>query len=343
MSRVTAANDVTIKDVDPSTGLATLTCTPVHGRNAWSSQINLINGQLSVLKPKPRTGDEATESQLSSPDRKFALCYTGPTSAQVILFTRSGKTLAEIDAPDPYLLRDAGWSPRSTACYVVDLGAPARFLVFRVGDRDFTTVVAGQVDEVQWSADGRYLACIACRTPASLPSYVAMGVGVVRVYDASSLKQVLSTARLASGAKLSPDGNRIAFVEIVRDEYGDYAKYDLRVADIRSGRVISIATNRREPKYAWAGNDRVSVVTYDRYAVPTLSMVDVATRKTTTLATSREFARFEPVAYIASKQLVAYKASTGIEGEKPEELWAARPGGAPVPLFPKVRGASHGR
>lgn len=201
------------------------------------------------------------------------------------------------------------------------------------------------VIDAQWSPDSRYIACIMSggRKPKDMPGYMQSRVGRIHVYTPQKVTRVLSVAKLGYQVEFSPDGRRIAFIEIIKDEYGDHDLYALKVADIASRRVTLITTNRREPKFVWAGRGALAVSTYDKYAVPSVSLVDVATRKWIRLATDRRFAGFEPLASMPSKRLVAYKASWDVTGEQPEELWAARPGSAPVKLFPRAGGLPHAK
>ena len=318
-----------------------------------------MNGRLSALKSKSHPGRVATISRCPSSDGKFTLRYSEKPVEKVWVESRNGQKLREIQASEDQTITAAGWSPHCNACYVVCSGADdpvpnhrgknksteSGLFVFGIRNRKFRLAVRGPVGEPQWSSDGRYIACImtGSEKPESIPESVQSRVGYLRVYESSSLRQMLSPKKIALDAKFSPDGRYVAFIELVKDEYGEFANFALKVANIRSGGVVSIVVNRREPNYAWAGNGRLAVVTYDKFAVPSLGLVDLATRKSTRLATSHGFASFEPLAYVSSENIVAYKAATSISGEKPEELWAARPGSAPMRLFPRVGGTGYAK
>lgn len=337
---VTAAQYWGLNDVDASTGIGTLDFSGYGDGPSGALRINLIDGSLSALVSTRHTGKEAGDYRLPSPDGNYALLYVEEPRRKIEVVDKKGKKLATIELSEDEDC-DAGWSPTSQACYVVSSGLH----VYKVGSSRFTRIAGGARDEAQWSSDGRYLACIATggKKPEHISRFVANSTGIVRVYEFPSFKQVLSTGTLASEIKFSLDGSRIAFLERTKDEYGDYSNYDLRVAEVKARRVYSVLVNRREPKFVWAGNGSIAASSYDKYAVPSVSLIDIATRKQTRLASDRGFALFEPLAYVPSRQLVAYKASYGVTGEKPEELWTVRLGGGPVRLFPKTGGDSHAR
>lgn len=329
-----------LADVDASTGTGILDFSSYGDGPSGALRINLIDGSLSALVSKRHTGKEAGDYRLPSPDGNYALIYVEEPRRKIEVVDKKGKKLAtiELSAEEDC---DAGWSPTSQACYVVSSGLH----VYKAGSSRFTRIAGGARDEAQWSSDGRYLACIATggKKPENISRFAANSTGILRVYEFPSFKRVLSTGRLAYCIKFSPDVNKIAFREMAKDEYGDYSNYDLRVAEIKSGQVHSILVNRREPWFVWAGNGSIAASIYDKYAVPSVSLIDIATRKQTRLVADRGFAMFGPLAYVPSEQLVAYKASLGVTGEMPEELWTAKPGGGPVRLFPKIGGKDHAK
>ena len=225
------------------------------------------------------------------------------------------------------------------------VGSESELYVFGVRNPRFRLAARGPISLPQFSPDGRYISCIATggKKPADMTVNAQFQMGTLRVYAFSNLKQLLPSPNLVTEAKFSPDGNRLAFIELVKDEYGDFADYSLKVANIKSGAVNCVTVNRREPKYMWAGNGRLAVATCDKFAAPSVSLVDLITGKSTRLATNREFAGFEPLAYVPSKSIIVYKAATSVSGEKPEELWAAGPGSVALRLFPKVGGAGYAK
>jgi Tol biopolymer transport system component len=181
------------------------------------------------------------------------------------------------------------------------------------------------------------------RKPRDVPSWRWSRVGRIGVYEPKGFRRMMSVGALVLDASFSPDGSKIAFLEVEKDEYGDYELHTLKVADIRSQRVTVLAKNRRLISYLWAGSGRLAVAAQDKYSVSALSLVDVATGNWTVLVKDRDVTNLRPLAWVASKGLVAYCTSSGGATYPVSEIWSVRPGIKPVRLFPKAGGANNAK
>jgi hypothetical protein len=132
----------------------------------------------------------------------------------------------------------------------------------------------------------------------------------------------------------SPDGERFAFTDLEKDEYGGYKLHTVRIAETVTGQSVEIVSARRRPSYAWTSVGRLMLVVYDEQSVPTLQIVDPADGSTQPIAREPRLAWMEPLAYIPTRQMAVYKGSSGIRSVD-EELWAVEAGKAPVTLYPK--------
>ena len=351
-ARITEAYDLRLSSTDPAAGMGILNFgyPSKDDRSHASIGVNLVTAELSAPPSKPPTPPKAepmpsfgSPNTLRSPSGNFVLEYTKPPG-RVILRNAKGEKLGVVSETEVQGLTGIVWSPSDeyfTFIGVVRGSAEPKsgLYVYSVKQRKHQLVARGVRTVPQWSDDGRLLACLRTETEASkdLPDSVQRSRGTVMVFDAGSgFKRVLAVGELAGKFALSPIGARVVFTELVKDEYGDFDSFVLRTADVRTGSVHDLLTNRREPVYAWAGDDALAVTTFDKYAVPALSLVGAAGGRPIQLLTARDFARFKPLAYLPMQRRVVYKASASVRDyDSPEELWAVEPGRGPVRLFPK--------
>ena len=246
-------------------------------------------------------------------------------------------------------LSDVVWSPTEEnfafAADVADDKDDGRGLyAYSIKERKRRLIVSGSTLAPEWSADGRFLICLKTSTPASekLRDAVRRNHGTIIVLHAhSGFKPVLTAGKLAGYPTPSPTGTKIAFMELLQDEYGDFDNHSLQVTDIATGRIQKLLTNRREPLYIWAGDNTVAATTYDKYAVPTLSLVSLPDGTERQLVTARDFAGLEPLAYLSEQTRIIYKAAERLSDIEAEELWAVEAGRQPLRLFPQAgRGRS---
>lgn len=352
-ARVDEAYALRLTNVDLDSGIATLAYSYRVGEGSGSGfvRIHLLTAELSAPPSKPPTPPKAelvpsfgSPNTLRSPSGRFALEYVNGAPAKVILRNAKGEKLGVVSEAEVQGLANIVWSPSDdyfTFTGVISGAAEPKsgLYVYSVKQRKHQLVARGVRTVPQWSDDGRLLACLRTETEASkdLPESVQRSRGTVMVFDVGrGSKRVLAVGELAGKFALSPIGAGVVFTELVKDEYGDFDSYALRTADVRTGSVHDLLTNRREPVYAWAGDDALAVTTFDKYAVPTLNLVGAAGGRPTALVTARDFARFKPLAYLPMQRRVVYKASASVRDyDSPEELWAVEPGRRPVRLFPK--------
>jgi len=303
-----------------------------------SISINLVTGELSALRRKP--APSAEDADQTSPSRRFVLTYSeGPPRQILIREAKGGRPLklTERDIPNFSYVE---WCPKKDVFSVVGdikgTDGESGLYLYSMEERKFRLLVRDVTGGPEWSSDGRYLICI-CRSPAAkkMGTRVSDLLGIIVVLDADrGFKTVLTTGELAGTIFLSPSNARIAFVDRVRDEYGDLDNRALRVADLRTGRVQNIAVNRRKMYYMWVGDDALAVTTFDKYAVPTLSLIPATGGPAMKLVTTPQFARIDAAAYLPSRRRAVYT-TTAASSESPTELWAVEPGRNPVRLFPK--------
>ena len=326
--------------MDSKAGTAILNYNHVVGgaSRAASVSIDLITGELSAIRRKP--APSADDANLTSPSRRFVLTYTEGPPRQLLIRGKNGGRplkLTERDIPNFSYVQ---WCPKKDVFSVVGdikgTDGESGLYLYSLEERKFRLLVRGVTGEPQWSSDGRYLICVRRSSAAKkMGTRVSGLLGVVVVLDADrGFKTVLTTGELAGTIFLSPSNTRMAFVDRVKDEYGDLDNRALRVADLRTGRVQDIAVNRRKMYYMWVGDDALAVTTYDKYAVPTLSLIPATGGSGTRLVTAPSFARVEPAAYLPGRKRAVYTA-TAASSKTLTELWAVEPGRNPVRLFPK--------
>ena len=237
------------------------------------------------------------------------------------------------------LLSDAAWSPAgdwlafNSGAKDVTGGAAN---VYLPAENRLTCLARNVVRGPAWSPDGRYLTLLQY-TPAlrNLTGRVPSDSGKLTVLDARRDFRAVLNSDIVTVFLFSPDGAKVAYTERVKD--GDaYQRYALRVADLATGRIRDISIGSRRPRYAWAWGDTLAVTTFDKYAVPTLSLVDTQTGRAAKLVTDREANLLVAGHFVPSGKLVAYTVSrTRDEMESPQELWTVIPGRTPVRVFPR--------
>lgn len=162
---------------------------------------------------------------------------------------------------------------------------------------------------LQWDADtakGRY---VICKQKSRELTYEMISQTSVRdpaaiiFLDAGDLKPVFSTGPNSGSYTLSPDKRSVGYIELSKDEYGDYFRHDLRVADISAGKVMTPAFGRRPLKYIWAGNRAIVYVEPDKYDLLSVRLFNMDSGKTKT---------FIPDLSVPAIKLVAYEEATGI-------------------------------
>lgn len=332
---------IALRDVDVASGIGTLGFSPLDGRSPGSVRLNLLTGELLPLiveRPKPSGLGSALVGMLRSPSGRFVLGYAA-APAGLTVKTSKGEEIGAVMESEMPGLSDVRWSPSEEYfAFMADVGEGTGLYVYSLKQRKARLVARNVLRSYAWSDDGRLLVCVRTPTKSSkaLPASLRSRYGSMAVLDAvKEFKAALTVGELVGWFSISPSGSRAAYIERVKDEYGDFDSYSLRVADIATGRVRTLVTNRRTPRVAWAGDDAIAVTIYDKYAVPTLSLIDLKSGATVRLVTSEKLARIRPLACIPDRKRVIYAAETTVSGDGPEELLAVEPGKRPVRLFPR--------
>ena len=339
-ARVDTVMSIGLSDVDRKTGAAALTIST----KKWSSRsvgINLRTGELSTFKRR-RGAPSADENTLPSPSGRLIAYDRTSEGGGLIIKTAKGRRIAELGLRRLNHALNVAWAPdESGLTYEVfdnDREERSGLYLYSLKMHASKLIVAGDIGETSWSPDGRFLACKQVDTSASkrLPESTRYRTGTLMILDPKrGFKQAFSVGKLVKDFWFSPKGSRVAFIELTRDEFGDYDNTTLRVLDLRTGKSLDLATNRREFQVLWAGEGLLAIVAHDKYAVPSLALVSAVSGNRRVLAVHREFGYITPLAFLPDPQRVVYTAADRSPYEGPVELWAAEPGRKPMRLFPK--------
>lgn len=317
-----------LTDIKPDSRKVTLAFSDESGYYAVG--IDLLTGKLSACKPKPQPPDMT----LPSPSGRLRIrCFDEGDGFTIE--TSAGKRTATIKGKD--MVYPLAWSADESVVYYDRsyFGSDAKdgVHIYDIKSGTSRLLILGDASSIENSPDKRWTAFILKKSSQDRN-------GILAVFDGRTFKKVRSVGAHVSVFTFSPDGKRIAYTELVKDEYGDLASTALRVLNIKTGRTNTLLTNRRKLIYVWAGNDSLLVSVKDKYSVPSLVLVNLSGGKTV-LTTNPKAGFIQPFAYLPATKRSVYKISKSIyEYEAPEELWAVEPGHAPVRLFP-VKGAGH--
>ncbi|HUV05974.1 MAG TPA: hypothetical protein VMX94_12830 [Armatimonadota bacterium] len=348
---------ITLSEFKPDSGTAAISFYYEGSNGSRSVRMNLLTGEILPSAPQPRGAappgfpvpDDPTK--VASPSGRLVLYDEISEGRGIVIKTAKGRQVGELSGKQLQSLSDIAPTPDDAhLTYTVadseeSHGKEAGFYLYSIKTGKSKLLVKGPTRGPVRSPDGRFLVLICVQTRASkgLPESIRNRVGTLVVLDGKrGFKRVFSGSKLVEGLQsksfqFSPAGGRIAFIELARDEYGGYDNTSLQVLDIESERVTTLVTGRRTPDFLWAGESAVAITTYNKFAVPTLSFVDLASLKATPLTTNPELSYMKPLAYIPTGRRVAYAASRHIPEEGPEELWAVEPGRQPVRLFPRIK------
>lgn len=336
--------ELTSIDQATGTGILTSDITSNEIAGLFSVRVDLATGKLSVIPPaKSEKKNTYNPNVLRSPSGKYELCYYEKPERWVAVKDANGKRIDKLFESEFAGFNSMQWNARGD-CFSFTGGMEcgdeqkSGLYVYLLKERRHRQVAKGTIYKSFWSSDGRYLAYISPRKETSKISAnrALRNCGQLSVLDSNnSFKRVTRVGAMVSEAQSSPDGSRMGFIEVLKDEYGDYAMHAVKVLDIESGWVRTLVTLRREPKFIWAGNDSLVVSTTDKFGVPSISLLNVMDSSRTRLVTDRHYASMEPVGYALRCGTVVYTANTSSAEQTPSEFWAVSPGRAPVRLFPK--------
>lgn len=317
-----------MSDIKPASHSAILFVSPQGGGGGYVG-IDLLTGKLFAHKPEPQPPD------MICPSPSGRLRIRDFEEGGFAVETSAGKLIKTLKRNQ--LAYSLGWSADESSVfydfYDPESDEKTGVYVFSIKDKDSRLLIPGDVESFGYSPDNRRIAFNLKKS--SLDKF-----GVLTILDGRSYKKVRSEGSHVNTFTFSPNGKRIAFTELVKDEYGDLSSTSLRVLDLETGRTTILLTNRRKPLYVWAGDDALLVSTKDKFTVPSVSLITIS-GKTTVLTTNRNAGFIRPFAYLPSRKRAVYKVTRSTyEYEAPEELWAVEPGHAPVRLFP-VKGAGH--
>jgi len=340
---------ITLSEFKPDSGTAVISFCYEGIFGSRSVRMNLLTGEILPSAPQPKGGAPPgvpvpdDQTKVASPSGRLVLYDEISEGRGIVIRTAKGRLLGKLSGRQLQGMAEIAPAPDDAhLIYVVadseeSRGKEVGFYLYSIKSGKSTLLVRGPTRGPVRSPDGRFLALIRVQTRVSkgLPEFTRNQAGTLVVLDGKrGFKKVFSGGKLVKSLQFSPAGRRIAVLEIARDEYGSHDNTSLRALDIESGRVATLVTGRRAPDLLWAGEGALAVTTYNKFAVPTLSLVDSASLKATHLTTNPELSYIKPLAYIPTGRRVAYVASRHIPEEGPEELWAVEPGGRPMRLIP---------
>ena len=320
-------------------------------------RINLITGELLPARAKPPKSPEPGISylddvtELPSPSGKFVLQYEEEPVRRLVIKTSKVSKLGEISDSGETSIDQAFWGTTDASFIYItstekDGESVYDLYIYSTEERKSLLlaqdIVSGSgpmgMPRIRWFSNGRYLICMRRlpHEPKNLPSSGRLSnPGAVIILDpGKGAKPIRVFDRPVIGYLLSPSENRIAFIELAKDEYGDYENLSLNVADIRTGKINHLLTTRHMPAFIWAGEDALAVTTYDKFSVPTISLMNIDGRRTQ-LVSTKEYAQLEPLAYLPKYNRIVYKAADDTARFVDSELWSISPGKAPVRLLPR--------
>lgn len=184
------------------------------------------------------------------------------------------------------------------------------------------------------SASGRYVICgqKSKTLTAEMVSQTAVRNPESIIFlDAKTLTTLFTTGENSGSYTLSPDMNSVAYIELAKDEYGDYFKHDLKIADIKTGKVMNPASGRRSLKYIWAGNRAIVYVEPDKYDLLSVRFFDMNSGNTKTFISNLSVPAIKLVAYDVQTGILYYKIlDTYLSSSDDPICWAVSLGKKPV-------------
>lgn len=327
-----------LSDVDPEKATAVFSFMVGEDNKYKAVRMDLLTGKaLSPETPKSvPAGDNDTRP---SPSGKLLLRDNSWEGKGVALESSEGKVITELKGPVFGRASTIQWA-QSDAHILYDISTSnetsdvkAGLYLYTIDDGKSRLLVEGEIMQISWSPDKRLMCCLQAPDDSrDLAGTLRNRFGKLHVFDASQdFALVCAGGDLIGEYKPSPNCRRIAFRERVKDESGDYSNRSLGFIDLKSGEIKRLAVNRRDFGFEWAGDDHLALLSYDKYAAPSLSLIslDGDTRLLARPASSGT--RIQ--ACLPDRQRVFFSTWTHEEG--PYELWAVEPGSKPVRLFPK--------
>lgn len=252
----------------------------------------------------------------------------------MIVKDKSGKQIGSISGLPPII--DLKWDDAGCDCLVItdppsdkSIGILYDFSVKTRKLRRITYGVSGN-----WKIGRRYVS-VPIQNDLSARGELISGIAgcskLLILDPAGHFSTTTQIGPLIMSNDFSPDGGKIAYIERMKDEYGDLELYVLKVMDISRHKVRTIAQGRRDPEFVWQSDKSLAVTTYDRYAVPTLSLMTLD-GYVTKLLTARQYSKITPVGTPKVAGSVVYQSFTARQEADYREgdLWSVRPGGKPV-------------
>lgn len=344
-----------LTNIDYDSGFGIITDTMVENASRWSYRdcsvrVNLATGELSGLSEdfvKKHNAKKSAKNTHPSYSGKFVL-ENIEESENITVKTKGGSTVDTLRKSDFGDSMDIAWRPKSESFSIAVSGAlkgKPSLIIYYPDKKERYTVSKNPVEWVTWSPDGRFIAGIRPMSPKNkkLFGYKSIARGSLIIFDAeNSYKKIVSPAKSAGSLKFSESGSKLAYTELVKDEYGDYAKYSLVVLDIQSGKTQTILSNYREPNFIWSEDDALLVSACDKYAVPSISLVTIRDGKITPIASDCEAAILEPLAYLPKQKTAVYRTCENASGDGTYDLRLVKQGGRLLKLIPgKAEGSNH--
>jgi len=164
-----------------------------------------------------------------------------------------------------------------------------------------------------WNTDaakGKYAICLQLSkelTGKTVYSSAIRNPSTIIFLDANNLKPVFAAGQNCGMYEMSPDKRSVSYIEISKDEYGEYYRHDLKVANIRTGKVMNPAFGRRPLKYIWAGSRAIAYIEPDKYDLLSVRLFNIDSRKTATFISNLSAPALKLVAYDEETGILYYR------------------------------------
>lgn len=160
--------------------------------------------------------------------------------------------------------------------------------------------------------------------------------------DAKTLMKVFTSGQNCGDYTLSSDAKCIAYIQLVKDKYGDYYRIDLKVANIRVGKVMNPAYGWRPLKYIWADSKSIIYVEPNKYDLLSIRKFNIDTGKKKTFISDLSVPAIKLDAYDKKTGILYYKVlDTHLSSTDDPVTWAVSLGRKPISSeqksFPKPK------
>lgn len=137
--------------------------------------------------------------------------------------------------------------------------------------------------------------------------------------DKQDFRIVYTIEGLFTNNKFSSDNDKISYLEMLPDEYGDKAWYVLKVINVKNKEIRKIASNRRYIQCKWVSDNLLAYILSDRYEHLAIHLYDFSNGKDTTLINDINAPAIALLRYDESTSALYYKMLFQYEKDMPAE------------------------